>query len=57
MRRIDEQFLETLFYGSRQMRLHLRHQGIVVTRTCAAVDAQDGADGDLPEAQNECAAS
>ena len=23
----------------------------------AAVDAQDGADGDLPEAQNECAAS
>lgn len=28
MRRIDEQFLETPFYGSRQMRLHLRHQGI-----------------------------
>ena len=32
MRRIDEQFLETPFYGSRQMRLHLRHQGIVVGR-------------------------
>lgn len=27
------------------------------TRTCAAVDAQDGADGDLPEAQDQSAAS
>jgi len=32
MRRIDEQFLETPFYGSRQMRRHLRHQGIEVGR-------------------------
>jgi len=32
MRRIDEQFLETPFYGSRQMRLHLRHQGIEIGR-------------------------
>jgi len=32
MRRIDEQFLETPFYGSCQMRLHLQHQGIVVGR-------------------------
>ena len=32
MRRIDEQFLETPFYGSRQMRRHLRHQGIGVGR-------------------------
>ncbi len=32
MRRIDEQFLETPFYGSRQIRRHLRHQGIVVGR-------------------------
>jgi len=32
MWRIDEQFLETPFYGSRQMRLHLRHQGITVGR-------------------------
>ncbi|KHK00227.1 Mobile element protein [Desulfovibrio sp. TomC] len=32
MQHIDEQFLETPFYGSRQMRLHLRHQGIVVGR-------------------------
>ncbi|PSH02600.1 MAG: hypothetical protein CXZ00_16600, partial [Acidobacteria bacterium] len=28
----DEQFLETPFYGSRQMRQYLRHQGIVVGR-------------------------
>ncbi|WP_428558933.1 MAG: IS3 family transposase [Solidesulfovibrio sp. DCME] len=32
MRRIDEQFLETPFYGSRQMRRHLRHQGIEIGR-------------------------
>ena len=32
MRRIDEQFLETPFYGSRQMQRHLRHQGIMVGR-------------------------
>lgn len=32
MRRIGEQFLETPFYGSRQMRRHLRHQGLVVGR-------------------------
>jgi putative transposase len=32
MRLIDAQFLETPFYGSRQMRLHLWHQGIAVGR-------------------------
>ena len=32
MRRIDEQFLEMPFYGPRQMRLYLQHQGIVVGR-------------------------
>ncbi|MYL85208.1 IS3 family transposase [Desulfovibrio aerotolerans] len=32
MRRIGELFLETPFYGSRQMRLHLQHQDIVVDR-------------------------
>ena len=32
MQRIDEQFLETPFYGSRQMQRHLRHQGIMVGR-------------------------
>ncbi|KHK00534.1 Mobile element protein [Desulfovibrio sp. TomC] len=32
MRHIDEQFLETPFYGSRQMRRHLRHQGIEIGR-------------------------
>lgn len=32
MRLIDVQFLETPFYGSRQMRQHLKHQGIAVGR-------------------------
>ena len=32
MRRIDMQFLETPFYGSRQMCRHLRHDGFVVGR-------------------------
>ena len=32
MRRIDEQFLETPFYGSRQMKKHLWHQGIKIGR-------------------------
>lgn len=32
MRRIDEQFLETPWYGSRQMARHLRRQGRVVGR-------------------------
>ncbi|MEI9984784.1 MAG: IS3 family transposase [Aliidongia sp.] len=32
MRLIGEQFLETLFYGARQMARHLRRQGYVVGR-------------------------
>ena len=32
MRRIDEQFLETPFYGSRQMTRWLRRQGDMVSR-------------------------
>lgn len=32
MRRIDEQFLETPFYGSRQMQRHLNNQGIAMGR-------------------------
>lgn len=32
MRRIDEQYLETPFYGSRQMTRHLRREGLVVNR-------------------------
>jgi putative transposase len=32
MRLIDEQFLETPYYGSRQMARHLRRQGYVVGR-------------------------
>jgi len=33
MRLIDAQFLETPFYGSRQMQRHLKDQGVVVGRT------------------------
>jgi len=33
MRKIDRQFLETPFYGSRQMARHLRRQGCAVGRT------------------------
>jgi putative transposase len=32
MRKIDEQFLETPFYGSRQMVRHLRRQGYPIGR-------------------------
>ena len=32
MKRIDEQFLEIPFYGSRQMKKHLWHQGIKIGR-------------------------
>ena len=32
MRQIDEQFLETPYYGSRQMARHLRRQGYCVGR-------------------------
>ena len=33
MRLIDAQFLETPFYGSRQMQRHLKNQGVMVGRT------------------------
>jgi len=32
MRRIDEQYLKTPWYGSRQMKRHLRRQGLRVNR-------------------------
>ena len=32
MRLIDEQFMETPFYGTRQMTRHLRRQGHIVGR-------------------------
>lgn len=32
MRLIDEQFMETPFYGSRQMTCHLRQQGFTISR-------------------------
>lgn len=43
MRLIDEQFLRTPFYGSRQMARHLRRQGCCVGRPpCATADAPYG---------------
>ncbi len=44
MRLIDEQFLDTPYYGSRQMTGLLRWP-----QTDSALDAQDGPDPDLPE--------
>ena len=51
MRCIDEQFLATPWYGSRQMTRHLRRQGYEVgPQAGASTDAADGADGPLPQA-------
>ena len=53
LRRIDEQFLETPFYGSRQMTRWLLRQGTRVSRKRSpAFDAALGPAGDLPTAQD-----
>ena len=57
MRRIVEQFLEAPFYGSRQMKKHLWHQGIKIGRDRVRRLMRKMGLGDLPEAQNESAAS
>ena len=44
---IDKQFLETPFYGVRQMTWHLRNE------THPPPHAVDGPDADLPKAQHE----
>ena len=52
MRRIDEQFLETPFFGVRQMTWHLRNEGHLVNeKRVRRADAAHGSDADLPEAQ------
>ena len=57
MRLIDEQFLETPFYGSRQMTRWLRRQGDMVSRKrCASPDATAGGARALPAAQDVSAA-
>ena len=57
MRLIDEQFLETPFYGSRQMTRWLRRQGdIGLSQAGAPPDATAGGTRALPAAQNVSAA-
>ena len=49
MRLIDEQYLRTPWYGSRQMARHLRRQGYRVGQADSSLDASDG---HLPQAED-----
>ena len=55
MRLIDEQFLETPWYGSRQMARHLRRNGWCVGRhrVRPSSDAQDGFGADLAALEDQ----
>src|SRR4051794_30822499 len=54
MRLIDRQFLETPWYGSRQMARHVRREGYPVgPQAHPAVDGHDGAGADLPAAAHD----
>ncbi len=54
MRVIDQQFLDTPFYGVRQMTWHLQNEGHGVNpETHPAADAAHAPDADLPEAQHQ----
>ena len=54
MRLIDEQFLETPWYGSRQMVRHPRREGHSVGRErVRRLMAKNGSGGDLPAAEND----
>ena len=58
MRLIDEQFLETPWYGSRQMARHLRRNGWCVGRhRVRRLMTQDGLGADLPAPEDQRAAS
>jgi putative transposase len=57
MRRIDELYLASPFYGSRRMTAVLRREGWPVNQASPTTDARDGAGGDLPEAQYQPATS
>ena len=58
MRLIDAQFLDTPWYGSRQMASHLRREGYQVGRKAdPATDGQDGSDADLPAPAHDGSAS
>ena len=54
MAEIDRQFLDTPFYGVRQMTWHLRMKGWPCERqTSPPSDAQDGPDADLSASQDQ----
>ncbi len=54
MRLIDRQFLETPFYGVRQMSWNLQNEGHPVNqKRIPAADATHALDADLPEAQHQ----
>ena len=56
MRRIDEQYLATPFYGSRRMAVWLQRQGYVVNRKrVQRLMRVHGHRGDLPEAADDAA--
>ena len=58
MRLLDEQFLETPWYGSRQMAWHLRRNGWCVGRhRVRRLMTQDGLGADLPAPEDERTAS
>ena len=58
MRRMDELYLASPFYGSRRMVAVLRREGLDgEPQTGAAADAADGAGGDLPKAEHQSGAS
>ena len=58
MRLIDEQFLETPWYGSRQMARHLRRNGWCVGRhRDSSSHAQDGLGADLSASEDQRTAS
>jgi hypothetical protein len=58
MRRMDELYLASPFYGSRRMAAVLRREGVgYQPQAGAAADAGDGVGGDLPEAKHQPRAS
>ena len=61
MRRLDEQYLVTPFYGARRMAAVLRRDGLVVNRNepqaDTPTDTGDGDRGHLPEAEHQSPAS
>ena len=52
MRRMDELYIQSPFYGSRRMVAVLRQDGPGKPQAGAATDAADGDRGDLPQAKH-----